>query len=172
MDGLDNFDPHWVWIVLGLVLAALEMLVPGVYLIWLAVAAIITGLLTLGLDLGLPSQIVIFFSLSLITVFSARRFLRDQPIPSPDPLLNQRGHQLEGQSAIVTQAFEGGTGRIKHGDSEWLARGPDMAVGARVTISGSEGAVLLVQPVEVLEASDDGEAPNEDSPDSSASPEG
>ncbi len=45
MDDFGSFDPHWVWIAIGLVLAALEMLVPGVYLIWLAVAAIITGLL-------------------------------------------------------------------------------------------------------------------------------
>ena len=71
MDGFDSFDPHWVWIVIGLVLAALEMLVPGVYLIWLAIAAILTGILTFGLDLGLPSQVVIFVSLSLIAAFSA-----------------------------------------------------------------------------------------------------
>ncbi len=145
MDDWGSFDPHWIWVAFGLVLAALEMLVPGVYLIWLAVAAIVTGLLTFGLDLGLPSQVVIFVSLSLIAVFSARRFLRDQPIKSADPMLNHRGAQLIGESAVVTQAFEGGSGRIKHGDSEWLARGPDLDVGQRVRISGSEGAVLLVE---------------------------
>ena len=37
MNGLEGFDAHWVWIAIGLVLAALEMLVPGVYLIWLAI---------------------------------------------------------------------------------------------------------------------------------------
>ena len=52
MDGLDSFEPYWVWITIGLVLAALEILLPGVYLIWLAVAAIITGLLTYALVLG------------------------------------------------------------------------------------------------------------------------
>ena len=62
MNGLEGFDAHWVWIAIGLILAALELLVPGVYLIWLAVAAIVTGLLTLGLDLALPGQIIVFVS--------------------------------------------------------------------------------------------------------------
>ncbi len=43
MDWLESLDAHWVWLTLGLVLAGLEMLVPGVYLIWLAVAAIVVG---------------------------------------------------------------------------------------------------------------------------------
>jgi hypothetical protein len=158
MNGLEGFDAHWVWIAIGLILAALEMLVPGVYLIWLAVAAIVTGLLTLGLDLALPSQVVIFVSISLIAAFSARRFLRDSPIESSDPLLNQRGGRLVGEMAVVTQAFEGGSGRIKHGDSEWLARGPDLGVGERVRITGSNGAVLIVEPVPLIETAKDSDS--------------
>lgn len=150
MNGLEGFDAHWVWISIGLILAALELLVPGVYLIWLAVAAIVTGLLALGLDLALPAQIIVFVSTSLIAAYSARRFLRDSPIESTDPLLNQRGSRLVGETAIVTQALDGGLGRIKYGDSEWIARGPDLEVGARVRIIGSDGAILLVEPANLL----------------------
>lgn len=150
MNGLEGFDAHWVWIAIGLILAALELLVPGVYLIWLAVAAIVTGLLTLGLDLALPAQIIVFVSTSLIAAYSARRFLRDSPIESTDPLLNQRGSRLVGETAIVTQALDGGTGRIKYGDSEWIARGPDLEIGTRVRIIGSDGAILLVEPANLL----------------------
>ncbi|MBA4163263.1 MAG: hypothetical protein C0510_01315 [Erythrobacter sp.] len=148
MDGLGGIEPHWVWATIGLILAALEMIVPGVYLIWLAVAALITGVLTFGLDLSLGSQVIIFASIALIAVYSARRFLRDSPIESSDPLMNQRGNRLVGETALVTQAFDGGTGRIKFGDSEWLARGPDLDVGARVRITGSDGAILQVVPVD------------------------
>lgn len=150
MDSLGGFEAHWVWIGIGLVLAALEIMVPGVYLIWLAVAAIITGVLTLGMDLGVPSQVVIFVALSLIAAFSAKRILRDQPIVSSDPLLNQRGGRLVGETAIVSHPFDNGTGRIKHGDSEWLARGPDLEVGSKVRIIGSDGAILVVEPTNVL----------------------
>lgn len=154
---MDGLDTPWIWIALGLALAALELLVPGVYLIWLATAALITGVLTFVLDLGLAVQVINFVFLALIIAFSARRFLRDTPIIGADPLLNKRGGRMVGETAIVTQAFDGGMGRIRHGDSEWLARGPDAATGARVRIIGHEGSVLLVEPLTLL--ADEGTSP-------------
>ena len=157
MDWLDGLAAHWVWLTLGLILAGLEMLVPGVYLIWLALAAIVTGLLTLTLDLSLPVQVIDFVFLSLIIAFSARRFLRDRPIESSDPLMNRRGARMVGETALVVQAIEHGSGRVRLGDSEWIARGPNVAAGERVRISGSEGAILLVEPLTLL--SDEGTQP-------------
>ena len=157
MDWLDGENAHWVWLTLGLVLAGLEMLLPGVYLIWLAVAAIVTGVLTAAFDLSLPMQVIDFVFLALIAAFSAKRFLRDRPIESSDPLMNRRGARLVGETAVVVQAIEHGSGRIKLGDSEWIARGPNVAAGERVRISGSEGAILLVEPLTLL--SDEGTQP-------------
>ena len=142
---MDGVEPHWVWIAIGLALATLELVVPGVYLIWLAVAALIVGGLTFVIDLGVAAQVINFVFLALIIAYSAKRFLRDRPIESSDPLMNKRGGRLVGQTAVVTLAFDGGSGRVRHGDSEWLARGPDLAVGARVRITGSDGAILLVE---------------------------
>ncbi len=147
MEALDALDPHWFWLALGLFLAAAEIAVPGVFLIWLAAAALVTGMIAWAVPLGMPWQIVIFAVLAIVAVFSGRRFLRDHPIDSPDPLMNQRGARLVGETAVVTEAFAGGTGRIHYGDSEWLARGPDIAAGMRVRITGSDGAVLLVEPL-------------------------
>ena len=150
MDWLEGLDAHWVWLTLGLVLAGAEMLLPGVYLIWLAAAAIITGVLTLAFDLSLPLQVIDFVFLSLIIAFSAKRFLGERPIESTDPLMNRRGARLVGETALVVQAIEHGSGRVKLGDSEWLARGPNVAAGERVRVSGSEGAILLVEPLTLL----------------------
>ena len=150
MDDLFNFDAAWVWAALGLLLAALEMIVPGVYLIWLAVAALITALLTLTLDLSIPMQVIDFVFLSLIAAFSAKRFLRDRPIVSSDPLLNNKGGRLVGETAVVTDAITHGSGRVHLGDGDWIARGADMAVGERVRVTGTEGAILLVEPLDLL----------------------
>jgi membrane protein implicated in regulation of membrane protease activity len=150
MDWLEGLNAHWVWLTLGLVLAGLEMLVPGVYLVWLALAAIATGVLTLAFDLSLPLQVIDFVFLSLIIAFSAKRFLGERPIESSDPLMNRRGARLVGETALVVQAIEHGSGRVKLGDSEWIARGPNVAAGERVRISGSEGAILLVEPLTLL----------------------
>lgn len=157
MDWLQGLDAHWVWIAIGLALAVLEMLIPGVYLIWLAVAAIVTGALTWVFDFGVPLQIVEFVFLSLIVVYSARRMLSEQPIASADPLLNNRMGRLVGQTGTVSQAIADGEGRVRQGDSEWLARGPDLAAGARVRITGFEGGTLLVEPLRLLK--DEGTLP-------------
>ena len=126
---MDSLDPHYVWLAIGLALAAAEMAVPGVFLIWLAGAAIITGLIAWVAPVGLPLQIVIFAALAIIAVFTGRRYLRANPVQSADPMLNDRGGQLVGQQVIVTQVIDGGTGRVKHGDTEWLAKGPEAEPG-------------------------------------------
>ena len=46
---------------------------------------------------------------------------------------------------IVAQAIEGGAGRVKLGDSEWLARGPDAPVGARMRVTAVQGVILIVE---------------------------
>jgi membrane protein implicated in regulation of membrane protease activity len=46
---------------------------------------------------------------------------------------------------VVTHVIEGGTGKVKHGDSEWLARGPDAEPGTRMRVSGHSGTALLVE---------------------------
>jgi len=147
---VDGIEAHWFWFAAGLILGGLEMVVPGVYLMWLAMAALATGVITLVAVPSLAVQATSFIFLSLIFAFSARRMLRDRPIVSSDPLLNNRGGRLIGQTALVTQALVSGSGRIKVGDSEWIARGPDMAVGERVRIIGSDGSELLVEPVGLI----------------------
>ena len=157
IDGVDNY---WLWIALGLALAALELLAPGVYLIWLAVAALATGGLSFLFDWGWPLEIISFVSLSLIAVYSARRYLSVSPIVSSDPLLNQRGGRMVGETALVVQPIESGSGRVKLGDSEWIARGPDTAAGERVRITGNDGAILLVEPIALI--ADKGQASTEE----------
>ncbi len=157
MDFSGGFEAYWAWFAAGLALAALEMVVPGVYLIWLAVAALITGLIAFVADPSLALQVVSFVSLALIIVFSAKRILRDQPIFSADPLLNNRLGRLVGETAVVTQAIEHGSGRVHVGDGDWIASGPDLAVGERVRITGSRGACLLVEPLTLI--ADEGTRP-------------
>lgn len=147
MDGFDGMDAHWLWATLGLVLLAAEMLLPGVFLLWFGLAALTTAVLTFTTDPSVPVQVLNFTVLSLIFAYSAKRWLADNPIESSDPLLNNRVGRLVGETAIVALPIECGTGRVRLGDSEWQAEGPDMAAGERVRITGSRGTVLVVEPV-------------------------
>lgn len=146
MDWLNQLSPHWAWLAIGLFLAAAEMAIPGLFLIWLAGAALVTGVTAWFLPIGLPLQIVEFAVLAVVAVFMGKRYLQSNPIAEADPKMNHRTARLVGEIATVTQAIESGSGRVKYGDSEWLAKGADTPAGAHVRITGSDGAVLLVEP--------------------------
>ena len=145
MPSLDMIEPHWFWLALGLVLAIGEMTIPGVFLIWLAGAAIVTGLAAWVLPIGVPVQVVLFVALALVSVFAGKRYLADNPIEPADPKMNDRGARAVGATVMVTQAIEAGSGRVKLGDSEWLARGPDAGAGTRMRVVGADGVILVVE---------------------------
>jgi inner membrane protein len=146
VDALNTLEPHWAWLALGLMLAIGEILVPGVFLIWLAGAALLTGLVAWAVPMvGVPLQIVLFAVLAIVAAFAGRNWLRANPIVSADPKLNDRGGQLVGETVTVTTAIDGGTGRVRVGDTEWGVRGPDAEPGTRMRVSGHDGAVLLVE---------------------------
>ena len=66
----------WVWLAFALVLAILEVLVPGFVFLGFAIAAAIVGLMVLGPASLLSPQmlLLIFAALSLVTWLLLRRF--------------------------------------------------------------------------------------------------
>ena len=144
---LDGIEPHWIWLIIGLVLVTAEMVVPGVYLIWLGMAALITAGLAFALPVDIAVQVLTFGMLSIAGAYAARNWLRDNPIVGADPMMNRRAQRLVGEVVTVTHAIEDGSGRVHQGDSDWIARGPDAPVGARMRITGCEGSALLVEPL-------------------------
>ena len=142
---MDGLEPHYGWLALGLVLAAAEMAIPGVFLIWMAAAALITGAIAWLVPIGLPWQIVIFAALAIIAVFTGRRYLQSHPVESADPMMNDRGARTVGEVVTVTAAIDSGGGRVKLGDSEWLAKGPDAEPGTRMRVAAHDGGILIVE---------------------------
>lgn len=146
MPGLD-LDPHWWWLILGVILSIAEIIVPGVFLIWLGLAALLTGALTLAFGLPDAAQFGIFAVAAVVAVYLGRRWFRANPIESTDPLLNDRAARLIGETVLVVEAIEGGQGRVKVRDGVWNAEGPDTPRGARVRVIGAKGSRLVVEPL-------------------------
>lgn len=138
-------EDHWAWLVFAALLGIAEVMIPGVFLIWIAIAAAITGLAALALPIGLPLQLLIFAALSIAAVWAGRRWYADHPVASTDPLLNDRTARLIGQTVTVVEPIVGGEGRVKVGDSVWTALGPDADAGARVRVIAAEGTALRVE---------------------------
>jgi membrane protein implicated in regulation of membrane protease activity len=146
-DILTLLEDHWGWLVFAALLGIAEVLMPGVFLIWIAIAAGITGLVALALPISLPFQLLLFAALSLLAVWAGRRWYVDNPVASSDPLLNDRSARLIGQNVTVVEAIAAGEGRVKVGDSVWSATGPDTPAGTRMRVVGVDGTVLRVEGI-------------------------
>ncbi|MDR6146810.1 membrane protein implicated in regulation of membrane protease activity [Sphingomonas sp. SORGH_AS870] len=145
---LGEIDPAALWLAAGLVLGISELLVPGVFLIFLAIAAGVTALTVWALpDLPVGLQLADFAVWSVVCVVIGRRWYRDFPVDSDAPVLNEPARRLRGQIVTVTTPITGGEGRARLGDGEWPVRGPDAATGTRLRVAHVDGGVLLVEPL-------------------------
>lgn len=138
---------HWSWWVVALALFLIELLLPGVFFLWLGLAAVVTGFVALlAPAAGWEAEVVIFAVLSVISAVVGRRFWRPTNVVSADPTLNQRGAQYVGQVFVLETAIINGHGRLAVGDSTWLVTGPDLPVATSVRVVGQDGARLRVEP--------------------------
>lgn len=130
-----------VWLIAALALAIAEIVAPGIFLIFLALGALVTGLLAIMVA-DLRWQLVAFALASVVAVLCGRSFYKR--------LLRGRdaakgiGSGPIGELGTVVDAIVGGTGKIKLRDSVWLAAGPDLPVGTPVVVLRREGTMLHV----------------------------
>lgn len=139
---------HWHWWILATALIAAELLVPGVYLIWLGAAAAVTGLLALAFGLGWQGQVLVFAILAVASAVAGRMVYKRSFGPTDHPTLNRRTAQYVGQVFTLDQPIVNGAGRLKVADTTWKIVGPDMPSGHRVRVVGADGVVLQVEPGE------------------------
>jgi inner membrane protein len=146
MEMVHTLFTSWSWLIAALVLAGLEIAMPGVFLIWLAGAAAVTGVLTGLLGLGWQAQLPLFAVLAIVSILLGRAYLRRNPIKTDDSGLNRRGDRMIGALVVVVEPIVGGQGKVQVGDSPWLATGPDAPKGAKVRVTAVHGATLHVEP--------------------------
>ncbi|MDR6853058.1 membrane protein implicated in regulation of membrane protease activity [Sphingomonas sp. BE123] len=141
----------FVWLIVAALFAICELLIPGVYLTFLALGAAATGVLALLFpELGAIGQFISFAAWSTVAVLVGKRWYGANPVPSADPDLNNRAARMIGQSVTVVEAIDGGTGRVRVGDGEWPAEGPDLPAGSKGRIVAVRGGIVVVEPVRAI----------------------
>jgi len=138
-----------VWGGLALLLIAAETLAPGMFMLWLGLAAAVVFLVLLLVPGIEPIwQATGFVLLGFASIALYMKFFRDKETPSDQPLLNRRGAQLVGQVFVLDQAIVDGRGRMKIGDAFWAAEGEDLPQGARVRVISADNMSLQVRAVD------------------------
>ncbi|MGN6099237.1 MAG: NfeD family protein [Bosea sp. (in: a-proteobacteria)] len=136
----------WLWAILGLVLIGGEVLAPGVFLIWLGLAALLTGAAVGAFGLGWQAACIVF-ALFAVACVAAGRLLTRRRNEEPDAAtgLNDRGRQLIGKVFRLEATMSGGEGRIRVGDSSWRVTGPELLAGTEIRVVRVEGSTLVVE---------------------------
>lgn len=138
------------WGIAALALGIAELLVPGVFLVFLAIAAAATAAAVLALgDLPVEAQLASFAGWSVAAVLIGRRWYRDYPVAGGDARLNDRAARLVGEVVVVEGAILHGRGRVRVGDGAWPAQGPDATEGETMRVLAVDGGVLVVERVDL-----------------------
>jgi membrane protein implicated in regulation of membrane protease activity len=119
MNVLANF---WIWWILAAVLMGLEIFAPGAFMIWIGFGAALTGVFAwIFPGIGIELQLLFFAIFSVILAVIGRK------------------------TVMVTKAIKNGKGKVRVGDTEWLAAGPNAKEGESVKVVGAQGTTLEVE---------------------------
>ena len=142
---LDSLQ-FWHWWILAAVFAGIEILAPGVFFIWLAAAAALTGLSALFIPMGWQIEALIFAVLAVASVVFWRSYLKKNGSKDdPAAKLNRRGDQMIGRTAVLSEPIQNGRGKARIDDSVWRVEGADLPAGTQVKVTGVDGAILKVE---------------------------
>ena len=134
------------WVILAVVAAVVEILIPHFGLIFVTVAAGVAAIVSaLGAGALVQSGLfIVVLALSLVMLRPRMMSkLGSQGVPS-------RTDTLIGREGVVTFDIEStvGAGRVNVGGEDWAARAPSpLPAGTRIRVVSADGIILEVVPV-------------------------
>jgi inner membrane protein len=135
----------WFWWIVAGVLLLLELMTPGVFAMWLALAAASVGIVDYFIDVSWQLELLVFAGFSLVYVYLARPLYSKSKLQNSDqPNLNQRIYAFVGKSFVLSEPIVNGQGKLDIEGTRWDVLGPSLAKGATVRVTAVEGMKLRV----------------------------
>lgn len=133
------------WLVLGLILLIAEMASGTTYLLWPAVAAFATALISLTGATNWIADMAIFAVLVIALTWFGRPLVERWKRDGVASGLNERSASLIGSRGVVAN-FANGVGSVKVQDTVWRAVSDEaLEAGAPVVVDSVDGATLKVK---------------------------
>jgi membrane protein implicated in regulation of membrane protease activity len=140
--------PAWAWAVLATLSGLGELHRPGSYLIWIAVGAALTAAIDAAFQPVLEVQIVAFLGISVLSCAGGYfAYGNSSSQKRRSPPLNQRNLMMIGMHGVAATPFVDGRGKVRLGDSVWLAEGADLPAGTAIVVRSVRGTTLIVEAV-------------------------
>lgn len=136
---------QWTWWIVAAVLFVLELMAPGIFFLWLGLAAIVVGTAALFIDMSWQVEVAAFAVLSVISLALSRMFLSGRAVATDQPNLNRRMLNYVGKSYVLEQPIVNGRGELKIDDTIWKIRGADADAGIWVQVVDVDGLEFVVE---------------------------
>src|SRR5262249_8372355 len=88
---------HWNWFIAAAALFLIEIFAPGSFMVWLGIAAILVGAISLVVDWSWQTQLIAFALFSFAAIPIWRRIARRVEKPGEHPFLNRRADGYVGR---------------------------------------------------------------------------
>ena len=138
------------WLMIGFALLILEVLTGTMYMLWIAAAALIVGLIMFVMPvLDWQMQLLLFSILTAILMYVGHTHLRPKMQGGEPSDLNDRARSMVGMRVKAIANFETGRGRVQVGDTQWRAKmeSGDAKAGQELKIVSVTGTTLDVEPL-------------------------
>lgn len=137
-----------IWFLIGLGLILLELVVPGLVLVFFGIGAWVTALACLLFGVDVNTQLLIFIVSSIGSLALLRKMLKRKYMDrkSPDGELED---EYVGQEAVAITSFNiGEIGKVSFKGTNWEATSAQaITEGQRLRITGYKSIRLFVQPL-------------------------
>ena len=137
------------WVVVGLILSLLELIAPGVYLIWFGFAAFVMSVVVYFTPLALTTQLIWFAVFSaifaLIGLYVYGYIFKKTKTPAEYSHLNESAAQYVGQTVTLAEDVVDNRTKVKIGDGYWIAAcEKPLKRGNNAKVIGVKDGVILV----------------------------
>lgn len=153
MEALFMHLEFWHWLTFAVILIIFEIFSPGVFFLWLGIAAGCVGIVMyIRPELTWQTQLIIYALLSVASIISWRLARGFFPPEEPEVAhLNRRADQYVGRTFNLIEPIVNGVGKIKVDDSTWRVHGKDAPIDSQVKVVGSDGIIFEVKLVSEIE---------------------
>jgi len=139
-------DPAVIWFLVGLGLLLLELVLPGLVILFFGAGAWITALVCAITDINLNWQILIFLVASLLGLVLLRKYLKKRFFGRSKKEIEDQLEEFIGHNAKAIDDFRDGEGKVEFKGTRWTAHSKDpIAKGDWVIIRSKDSLTFNVE---------------------------
>lgn len=136
-----------IWLLCGVIGLALELILPGLIVLFFGCGALLTGVATwIFPSLQIEGQLIVFVVSSVVLLLVFRKMLRNRFFNKSKESDDELADEYIGKTAVALTDFANGHGEVEFKGSKWEALSADeIRKGDTVVISSRESIKLTVE---------------------------